>query len=191
MQAAVTASSKNTQTPVQDAVMGSLGTGIQDVLLKQSGCKNLDGTPLTIPYCQQERYMNTTYCACRNIGVSAAPCIYRPCNEDVYAYKTVQQREYVTDAAAKCPRSVVCNVIYSVGGNNNVTSGYQDINCGGTNVTERLQTTFADHPYLLVLIFVLVVLLAATLFSPGGSGQARRAGPPGGGPPSLPDFPGL
>lgn len=153
MQSCIIASQNGTQTRLQDAVMGGLGRPIDGVQLGNSRCG------ITVPFCQQDAYKDTIYCTCQNIGVAHASCIYAPCANTSYAYKSVDQRE----DAKHCPDTIICANIVSVGGNGNVVQDYQDSNCGG--VTEKLEEKFKAHPYIIILIIILFLGLAMTLMS--------------------------
>ncbi len=166
MQAALTRSKAGTQTAADDAVMGKLGSPYDP---SASKC---EGKPI-IPYCQQSKYKSTDYCACQNVGVPNAVCIFEPCQGSSWAYKTTQQRATAANPAKLCPHEIVCQNIIAVGGKNNVTSAYQNSNCGGT--IQKITSQIKLHPAIFVILLILVVFLAMSIASPG---KKDKKGPP-------------
>jgi hypothetical protein len=158
MRAAVQRSMKGQQTAADDATMGALG---QPNLGATCGAKDI------IPYCQQANYKDTSYCACQNSGVEWPECIFSSCQNNVSAYRTVQQQKHLSKAS--CPTQNVCQNIISIGGTNNVSSGYQNSNCGGT--VNKIEAAVKNHP----IIFIIVLVLILGLLSLVGSSDSDSA----------------
>lgn len=180
MRDAVTRSINGEQTTTDDMLMGKLG---QPYDARKVVC---NGEPI-IPYCQQEQFKATSYCACQNVGVPHAACIFEPCQGAQYAYKTTQQRSILHNPAKLCPQEIVCQNIIDVGGKNNVTQAYQNSNCGGT--VNKIYSQIRLHPAISLVLLVLIILLAITIAAP--SSKKKSLPPLGvGGLAGLPPLPG-
>jgi len=170
MRISINASQKGTQNLDTDALMGGLGKPIDTAGIKKSGCT------LAVPYCQQEAYMDTIYCACQNIGVPHAACIFAPCESNPLAYKNTSQQASMVNPQKNCPDEIVCNNIESVGGNNNIVEGYQNSNCGST--IQNFISNAKKHPFVAVFVVILVILLAMALLGPSRSPSNKKGKTP-------------
>lgn len=195
MQAALANSRAGTQTEYDDAVMGKLGDPINTPVLanirsmtpatyttQNDGliieCQA--GTP-TVPYCQQDKYKNTVYCACQNVNTPNAVCVFAQCQSSEQAYRSSAQQRQVNDAEKLCPNTVLCQNILTMGGQNNVANLYQTSNCG--NATNTAIRGARKSPVSTVLVLIMVVLLAAVLALP--LNEMREKAAPAARPPGL------
>ena len=161
MQTAINNSIAKKQTTTDDAVMGKLGQPI----MPGATC---DGKAI-IPYCQQEAYKDTTYCACQNTTTPYPECASELCQNSTSAYKTVDQREIAENPAKLCPQQNVCISSISAGGTGNIINSNQSSSCGGT--VQKIMNQVKLHPVIAVVILVLIVMLAVLVASPSKKGK--------------------
>ncbi len=167
MRSAVEHSIAGTQTDQDDKNMGTLcGPNLG------ASC---GGASIT-PYCQQDAYKNSIYCACQNTSVAWTECIFAPCNEQEAAYKTTAQKK-VLDADL-CPTGLtICQNITEIGGSGNVSNVYQNFNCGG--VIENFITNIQAHPFIAIVVMVLILSVVMLIVRPGaGSRRSAKTLPP-------------
>jgi hypothetical protein len=150
MHDAVVRSRAGQQTTQDDANMGGL--------CQPNAGANCNGVSI-IPYCKQDEFKNTSYCACANTGVAWTECIFAPCQGEELAYKNTVQRD--TLKGNDCPSGmVICNNITQIGGEGNVATIYQNFNCGG--IVQTFVNDFLAHPIiaivLIILIFSMIIL---------------------------------
>ena len=114
-----------------------------------------------VPFCKQDQYKNTPWCACVNSKQPFAKCVDPACINGE-GYRTTEMRD------GKCPNKLtLCQNITDIDGTENVAAMKQNLQCGGVvnNISSTLHFPFGfNYPTLARFIVVLLVVIFVALY---------------------------
>lgn len=144
------------------------------------GCDNIVGSRLSgIGYCAGA-FATQPYCGCVNNIIPCPQIAAQACANSPLAYRPTAMRPGGT-VYDTCKSQPICVNIASVGGAQNLVSGFSQ-QCGGV-----VQNMVADSGYspgmwaLLMLFVVLVMLIGIQQYGAGGAPPGAEQGPAVGG----------
>jgi hypothetical protein len=167
-----------------DPAISDLSEEVQACLQQPAGsesnsCDGIIGSASTgRGFCADEKYKQTTYCACVNNAISCPQVAMASCANAAFAYKpSVWYQRTGTNGPTPnetCSKSTICVNLIEVGGSHNIVTGANQ-QCG---TFKTFVNVLKVNPQLAAITFMLFITLIAIMSlqadSDGDNGTKKR-----------------